>query len=172
VKAPVLLVALFLLLAFGTSAQAKEGAVARLRAPVPADAQPGTAIAVAWSLVFPEQSDQPFNACGVFVQLQSAGGAAPTRGYADGGACRAHLKGDYEATVIVPDGGISAVEVGLSGTTDIFFPVVAPTAPSPAVPPAPRSELPWNTVLIGVAAALAGAAALFISRRGALSAAR
>jgi hypothetical protein len=165
-------VSLVVLLALGVSAQAKEGAVARLRAPIPADARPGTALTVAWSLVFPDQSGQPLNACGVFVQLQSAAGAAPSRGYADGGGCRAHLKGEYEATVIVPDGGVSAVEIGLSGTTDIFFPVISPAAPSTATPPAPRSEVPWNIAFVGVAVALIGAAALLMSRRRPLSTAR
>ena len=150
------------------SAQAKEGAVARLHAPVPMDAQPGSAITLAWSLVLPEENDQPLNACGVFVQLRSATGAIPTRGYADGGACRAHLKGEYEATVIVPEGGISAVEVGLSGTTDIYFEVVQATTPA-STPLAPRTQSLSSVAIIATAIAIVGAALLIRTRRGVFS---
>ncbi|HEV8654555.1 MAG TPA: hypothetical protein VGR85_03475 [Candidatus Limnocylindria bacterium] len=164
-KTPLVVATLCLLLALGASAHAKEGAVARLHAPVPADAQPGTLITIAWSLVFPE-SDQPFNACGVFVQLRSTvAAAAPTRAYADGGACRAHPKGEYEATIVVPAGGTWVVEVGLSGTTDIFFPVVPSTVIATST--APRNELPPDlaVTIIGTAIALAGAIALIAARR-------
>lgn len=169
-KARVVLAALCLLLVLGGSAQAKEGAVARLRTPVPADAQPGTHITIAWTLVVPA-NDQPFNACGVFVQLRNTvAAAATTRAYADGGACRAHVNGEYEATIVVPAGGIWVVEVGLSGTTDIFFPVVPSTRI--ATPTAPLSQPPQDLAIIGTVLALAGAVALIAARRGVVSSAR
>ncbi len=170
-KTRVVLAMLCLLLALGASAQAKEGAVARLHAPVPADAQPGTLITIAWSLVLPEANDLPFNACGVFVQLRSTVRAAPaTRAYADAGACRAHPNGEYEATIVVPAGGTWIVEVGLSGTTDVYFPVVPSTVV--ATSSAPRTTPPQELAIIGAAIALAGAAALIAARRGVLSTAR
>jgi hypothetical protein len=163
VKTRVVLVALCLL-ALGAPAQAKDGAVARLHAPLPTDVQPGTLITVAWSLLFPEANDQPFNACGVFVQLRSTVAGAPaTRAYADGGACRAHLKGEYEATIVVPPGGISGVEVGLSGTTDIFIPVVPSRAITTST--APREDPRQDLAIIGMAITLAGACALIAARR-------
>jgi len=168
VKIGVAVAAFCLLVALSGVAQAKEGAVARLHAPVPMGAQPGSAITLAWSLVLPEINDQPLNACGVFVQLRSATGAIPTRGYADGGACRAHLKGEYEATLIVPEGGISAVEVGLSGTTDIYFQVVPSTIPASS-PLAPRTESFSSLAIIGTVTAIAGAALLIGKRRGVFS---
>ena len=67
-------------------------------------------------------SDSPLNACGVFVQLRSPTGAT-ARAYADGDSCRAHGDGFYAATVVVPDGGVSGIEFGLSGTSDVFFPL-------------------------------------------------
>jgi len=66
--------------------------------------------------------DSPLNAGGVFVQLRSPSGAT-ARAYADGDWCRAHGDRLYAATVVVPDGGVSAIEFGLSGTSDVFFPL-------------------------------------------------
>jgi len=73
---------------------------------------------ISWQLVI--DGDSPLNACGVFVQLRSPSGAT-ARAYADGDSCRAHGDGLYAATVVVPDGGVSAIEFGLSGTSDVFF---------------------------------------------------
>jgi hypothetical protein len=162
VKGRVLLVTIGLALALAGSAHAKEGAVARVRGPLP-DAPPGTPITIAWSLVFPEDKDHPFNACGVFVQLRGASGAAPTRGYADGGDCRAHLKGEYDATVVVPEGGIGEIEIGLSGTTDVFFPVVVATASPPPSPS--RTDRRANQGPIGALIGLVVAATCVIAYR-------
>jgi hypothetical protein len=138
-----------LLLALATPADAKD-AEARLRAPVPFDAQPGTPITISWALVAPEDGT-PFNACGVFVQLRGTTGAPPTRAYADGGTCRGHMAGLYEATVVVPDGGIAQIEVGLSGTTDIFFPVVPYLIPRAHAAPV-KDEPPVAATLVAIAA--------------------
>ena len=88
--------------------------------PVPADAQPGEPLRVAWTLGFDDAGTRrPFNAIGVFVRLRGAGRAS-TIGFA---TPTAHADGRYDAEVAVPPGGIGAVEIGLRGTTDVLFPL-------------------------------------------------
>jgi hypothetical protein len=165
--------ALGLVAGLSETAEAKEGVIARLRAPLPADAQPGTTIVVSWILGIPTENEPPFNACGVFVQLKSASGASSTRAYADGpGAaakypdvpvCRAHPTGEYEATILVPDGGIGGIEIGVSGTSDAYFPVVvgSPTA----APAAPRTQPLLGLASLAALIGLVVIAGLFAARR-------
>ena len=112
-------------------AAAKEGVEATLRTSIPLDAPAGTQVKVAWTLAYIDENGQrqPFGANGVFVRLLSASGADSEEGVAPMGA---HPTGEYEATVIVPDGGIGDVEIGLRGWTsgptgtrrsDALFPI-------------------------------------------------
>jgi hypothetical protein len=73
------------------------------------------------------------------------------------------MAGTYQAMVLVPEGGIAAVELGLQGTTDLYFPVSIPTTARGQ--PRMRTESPTEFVIIGVAIALAGVAAILIARR-------
>jgi hypothetical protein len=108
-------------LALAGPAAAKEGVEALVTTPVPAGAEPGETLRVAWTLTFADGEERhPFNAVGVFVRLRSASGGAATTGFA---SPTAHADGRYDAQVAVPAGGIAAVEIGLRGTTDVLFPL-------------------------------------------------
>jgi hypothetical protein len=86
-------------------------------------------------------------------------------------------RGDYKATIVVPEGGISDVQIGLTGwrtdasgtrRADAFFPITNDPVPggrrlsSPTL--ADASPLPWAFVLGGVAL-LAVLAVVFARRR-------
>jgi hypothetical protein len=109
-------------LAAAALAPTKEGARARLTTTLPLDAAPGTTIRVGWTVDVPDGGGgrAPFNAIGMFVRLLSSTGAPATLGFA--GATE-HADGRYVASASVPAGGIGGVEMGLRGTTDVFFPV-------------------------------------------------
>jgi hypothetical protein len=120
-------VACLVLLAGGSVGLAKEGVNARLLTPLGADAAPGEQLTVAWVLAGTDEHGrrQPFNAVGVFVRLLSASGGRPTSGFA---TPEAHPQGRYDAHVVVPEGGIGAVQIGLRGTSDgassdVLFPL-------------------------------------------------
>jgi hypothetical protein len=153
-------------------ADAKEDVQATLSTSIPLDASPGTRLTVAWKLFsLDEQGErQPFGANGVFVRLLSASGARPTEGVAPVGA---HATGEYEATVIVPEGGIRDVELGLAGwisdangtrRSDVIFPITndpIPTA-APITSPASSGSTATSTwVLVGVASLLCLLVVLF-----------
>lgn len=112
-------------------AAAKEGVEATLETNVPLDAEPGTRLQVEWSLTYLDDNGkrQPFGAGDVFVRLHSASGAAAKEGFDSRGA---HPRGRYAATVVVPEGGIGKVEIGLRGwatgpsrtrRADVLFPI-------------------------------------------------
>lgn len=111
-------------LAAASGAATKEGAEAHLTSAIPLDAPPGsTTVRIAWRVDVPDESGarRPFNAIGMFVRLLSRTGAPATTGAASGGA---HPDGRYVADVPVPAGGIGGIRAGLSGSTDVLFPVV------------------------------------------------
>jgi hypothetical protein len=118
---------------------AKEGVQATLTTKIPLDAGPGVRLKVAWTLASVDEDGQslPFGASGVYVRLLSASGADAEAGFADSAT------GKYAATVVVPEGGIGDVEVGLvgwvndaSGTRrgDAFFPITNDPVPGARVP--------------------------------------
>jgi hypothetical protein len=96
------------------TAAGKEGVKATLRTSIPLDAKPGTRLRVAWTLWYVDEEGrrQPFGASGVFVRLLSASGAGAEEGFATGGPDE---RGEYAATVVVPEGGIGEVKIGLRG---------------------------------------------------------
>ncbi len=121
-------------------AGAKEDVKATLITDIPLDAPAGTKLQIAWRLFYVDENGkrQPFGANGVFVQLPSAAGAASEDGVAPVGA---NETGEYEATVVVPEGGIQDVELGLTGwvsdangtrRSDVIFPITNDPVPSPA----------------------------------------
>lgn len=89
---------------------AKEGVKATLTTPIPLDAKPGTPLDVGWTLAFVEDGKRhAFGAGGVFVRLRSASGAAAETAFSP------QTKGEFTATVKVPEGGIGDVQIGLMG---------------------------------------------------------
>jgi len=94
------------------TAHAKDGVKATIHTPISATAIEGSQIDVAWSLA-DEKSGEPFSACKVFIRLIGPTGES-TDAFAACGMKTA--EGEYDATAIVPSGGISKIEVGVAGT--------------------------------------------------------
>jgi hypothetical protein len=107
-------------LAIVPAAFAKGGVVAELSRPLPRDAAPATSFLVSWKLLHPAEDDRPFSALKVFIRLHSLADGPATTAFAHeeplGSGC-------YVATATVPEGGIAGVQIGLLGSTEIFFPV-------------------------------------------------
>jgi hypothetical protein len=161
---------------------AKEGVEATLTTNVPLDADPGTRLRIAWTLVSVDEDGQrqPFGASGVYVRLLSASGAAAETGFA---RTDVHSDGAYAATVAVPEGGIGDVQLGLvawvsdpRGTrrSDASFPITNDPLPGAArvvSPAASGSERPDTNattwILLGVAGVVLsfGIAAVALRRR-------
>ena len=141
-------------------ALAKDGVEATIETPIPLDPSPGEEIDVAWTLSFVDDGKwRPFGASGVFVRLVSPSGGDATTAFASGDGGRT---GAYGATVVVPEGGIGRIVVGLRGTasgptgsrtSDVYFPVTNDPLQAATVA-SPRATTPsvWPTA--GAAAAL------------------
>jgi hypothetical protein len=155
-------------------AAAKEGVNATLKTSIPLDAPAGTRLAVAWTLAATDGQGRPrpFDAGGIFARLVSTAGVPGETVYASG------HRGDYEATVVVPEGGIGDVQIGLTGwrsdangtrRADAIFPITNDPVPgvrrlsSPTL--ADTDPLPWALVLVGGSLVLAVLAVALIRRR-------
>jgi hypothetical protein len=124
------LAAVVLALALAGTVAAKGDTVAELDAPIPRDAQPGTEIDVGWRAWVPDGDNEwPFEGLPVFIRLTSPDGASSTEAFA---AEDPPGSGHFLATVVVPDGGVGLVEVGLFGEScidsectrsDLLFPL-------------------------------------------------
>jgi hypothetical protein len=174
-----LLAAAVLASAAALPASAKDGVQATLKTSIPLDAAAGTRVRVAWKLFSVEGrgKERPFGAGGVFVRLLSASGADAEEGLAS----VAPLKtGEYEATVVVPEGGIRDVLIGLHGWTsgangthqaDRLFTITndpvpraaAPALPSPGAPR--RAETDSNLWVFVLVAVLVSAVAVGTATR-------
>jgi hypothetical protein len=100
------------------SAGAKEGVWAELVTVPSAGALPGEQIQVSWTLQFLDHGvRKPFGAGGVFIKLLDAAHGAPTTAVSE------RSDGFFEATVPIPAGGIGGLQIGIHGTTDVYFPV-------------------------------------------------
>ena len=106
--ASLLLTAVFI----APSAGAKEGVKATILTPISPTAIEGSQIDVRWSLA-DEKSGKPFSACAVFIRLIGPTGES-TEAFAECGLKAA--EGNYDATAVVPSGGISRIEIGVAGT--------------------------------------------------------
>ena len=93
------------------SVVAKEGVQATIHTNISATAVEGSQIDVTWSLKV-EKSGEPFNACAVFIRLIGPTGES-TEAFAE---CGANSEGRYDATAIIPSGGIEKIEIGVAGT--------------------------------------------------------
>jgi len=111
--------ALLLLVAVAAPVLAKGDVQARLDAPIPADAAPGTTLAVAWTTT---QADGDggtvaFSGAPVFIAL-TAPGATKAEALVFGDEHPAG-SGHWTASIVVPRGGIApdGVSIGLRGTS-------------------------------------------------------
>lgn len=161
------------------AASAKEDVKATLISEIPLDAPAGAELDIAWKLFYVDENGErrPFGANGVFVRLLSASGAASQEGVAHVGA---DDTGAYEATVVVPQGGIRDIEIRLMGwmsyatgnrRSDRVFPITNDPVPTPgpiasagadgAVPAASERGAP--TWLFVLAASLLSLLALVVA---------
>jgi hypothetical protein len=133
-------------------AAAKEGVTATLEDAIPFDAPAGSNVTVRWSLAARDEDGarRPFSAAAVFVRLLSETGAGAKVGFA---SSNAHAAGKYAATVVVPDGGIRDVQIGLRGFTsgatgthnaDVLFPIANDPRPGLARVVRPASATDWT----------------------------
>jgi hypothetical protein len=148
------------------SAVAKEGVKATLLTALPLSPVPGERLHVAWTLALTEGGKaQPFGANGVFVRLRSASGADSEIGFAP---TADHADGRYAAMVVVPEGGIGDVEIGLRGwssgptgthVADMLFPITNDPMPGRihiAASPSPHDSNAWLVVLVAAGAVVLG----------------
>src|SRR5205823_13525062 len=110
---------------------------------------------------------RPFGAGGVFVRLLSASGAPAETAYVNG-------RGEFEATVAVPKGGIGDVQIGLRGFSDgkspadVLFPITNDPMPGPAhiTEPKQRASASHATAWsLAVAGGVLSAFCLLVLRR-------
>jgi len=141
------------------TASAKEGFRATLTSAIPADARPGTTIKVTWTVK--NAVGDGFSTSAMFVRLRGPAGGKATEGFA---SIASHPDGAYTARVTVPQGGISAVEIGVAGTktdasgstrSDYLFPVSNPPDLSSTGSGSGTGTLTWLLPLLGGLAALA-----------------
>jgi hypothetical protein len=122
----------FWLLAVVGPVAAKEGFEAQLDTPVSLGAAPGSSIEIGWRVARIQDGQvTPMIGSPVFVRLVPPAGKGES--VTAFGTERPSGSGHYVATVIVPEGGIAAIEVGLRGqscvddgscaTSDVLFPL-------------------------------------------------
>lgn len=157
-------------------AAGKEGVKATLKRSIPLDAPAGTPLRVAWTLGYVDEHGrrQPFGGGGIFVRLLSASGAGAEDGLASG------KPGDYAATVLVPEGGIGDVAIGIHGwsdgkPSDLLFPITNDPLPGPARVSSTASAQPvakhadtgstWIFVLVGASLSTLAVLAFVLVRR-------
>jgi hypothetical protein len=160
---------------------AKEGAEARLDTALPRDAEPGSTIALGWSVfTIDGERTYPISGSPVYIRLVGPDGTSATEVM---GTEVPSGSGHYTASIQVPDGGIGEVIVGMIGEacvdgggcqrSDMIFPLTDDplvTGAAPTVtPPAPTTPIASELVPIiafGVVFAVAGAlAAVAVGRR-------
>jgi hypothetical protein len=124
---PALPLALAVAVLIVPAASAKQGAQARLLAPLPAHPFAGSLISVRWSVDVPgtHGARVPFGAIGMFVRLLGRDGALTN-------ATAQQYEPPYHVLIRVPAGGIRSIRFGLMGTgcgpsgckpSPIFFPL-------------------------------------------------
>ena len=176
--------AAILTLAAAAPALAKEGLEARLDAPIARDTPGGSEIEVGMTVTVPDgDAVHPVEGSPIYLKLFGPDGSTTSqRGRAGREA------GHYTMRVLVPASGVSRVEVGIHGSTDLPITIVgdalvaggitnatAQLAPPPAAAltsapaaPADAAPVPWLLVIGVVALAVLGlsGAAVGIARRG------
>jgi hypothetical protein len=166
-------------LATAPSAGAKENVRATLTSRIPLDAPAGTRLEVSWLLRARDESGRwhPFSAGEIFVRLVGATGDGAETSFATPGPV---TRGIHTASVVVPEGGIGDVQIGLRGyvsdfggsrtrVSDMFFPIT--NDPLPGVARVSASDRgagfdAWPVVLAALLSALV-LALLIVRRAGA-----
>jgi hypothetical protein len=160
-------------------AEAKDGVKATLTTAIPLGASQGARLEIGWRLFYLDENGrrQPFDASRVFVRLRSAAGGRAATGFADDDA---DATGDYHATVLVPEGGIEDVQIGLEGWSsgpsgtrkaDAFFPITndpmsgVRSIASPGASPSGSTAWGRFVVLGGLALLVALGLAFALGRR-------
>lgn len=179
------LAALGLLLALAAPVGAKGDVEARLDAPFPRDAAPGTTVTVGWTLAYADAPGEVVWGTPNFIRVHPVGGEPVEVTSKE----TAEESGHYVATFEVPAGGIARFEIGLPGQAcdadgcrrvDHLPPVVEPAAGGAAAPlgtepedergaagpdGAPVVPLVGGGVVLAALAALAASAVLVARRR-------
>ena len=146
------------------AALGKEGVRATLTTPVALDASPGTTLHVGWKLA--NRDGTPFGGGDVFVRLRSATGAHAETAYTYGG-------GTFAADVVVPEGGIGDVQIGIRGWSSgpdgtheapMFFPITNDPMPGPAQISASADTKRWPFLVVAFALLIAAAAVFALFR--------
>ncbi|MEW6224360.1 MAG: hypothetical protein AB1627_06995 [Chloroflexota bacterium] len=183
--------AAILVLAIAAPALAKEGLEARLDAPIARDTPGGSEIEVGMTVTVPDgDAVHPVEGSPVYLRLFGPDGSSTWQLGREG-----RVAGHYTMRILVPASGVSRVEVGIRGTTDLPITVVgdalvaggvtnatarlvppaaaAATPPPPAVltpapaAPADAAPVPWLPIGVLALAVLGlGGAAVGIARRG------
>ncbi|HEV8697054.1 MAG TPA: hypothetical protein VGQ89_05115 [Candidatus Limnocylindrales bacterium] len=103
---------LILVLLAATPVLAKEGGEARLDTAIPRDAQPGSTLEVGWStFVIADGKEQPIYGSPIYIKLVSPIGSSTEAPGTESPSGSGH----YTASIVVPEGGIDQVIVGLAG---------------------------------------------------------
>jgi hypothetical protein len=143
-----------LLLAAAAPALAKEGLEARLDAPIARDTPGGTELLVGMVVTVPDGGvDHPVEGTPVYLKLVGPDGSSSWQM----GRQERTPPGHYTMRIVVPEGGVASIEVGIHGTTDLpitvmegalvaggITPTTAQVAPPPAaaIKPLPRASAP------------------------------
>jgi hypothetical protein len=164
-------------LATASSSGAKENVRATLTSPIPLHAPAGKRLVVSWLLRSRDESGRwhPFSAGEIFIRLVSATGDGAKTSFATPGPV---TTGMHTASVVVPEGGIGDVQIGLRGyvsdiagsrTSDMLFPITNDPLPGvariSATDPGAGFDA-WPVVLAAVLSALV-LALLIVRRAGA-----
>jgi hypothetical protein len=176
--------AAILVLAAAAPALAKEGLEARLDAPIARDTPGGSEIEVGMTVTVPDgDAVHPVEGSPIYLKLFGPDGSTTSQRGRGG-----RVAGHYTMRILVPVSGVSRVEVGIHGSTDLPITIVgdalvaggitnatAQLAPPPAAAltpppaaPADAAPVPWLLVIGVVALAMfgLGAAAMAVARRG------
>jgi hypothetical protein len=136
---------------------AKDGMQARLDAPIPADAPPGTTIEVGWTTFQADEAGgriAAFSGAPVSIALTPPGATQPATVVL--GEESPSGSGHYTASVVVPDGGIApdgvtialrgeSCENGVCQRSDLAFQLVGAVLTGVAAPPASAVVPPAST---------------------------
>jgi hypothetical protein len=116
---PIALVAI-LVLAVAAPVLAKEGLEARLDAPIARDTPGGTELEVGMTVTVPDgDTVHPVEGSPIYLRLIGPDGSSTWQLGREG-----RVSGHYTMRILVPAGGVSRVEVGIHGTTDLPITIV------------------------------------------------
>ncbi len=153
------LLASLLLIAAASPALAKEGMQARLDAPVGRATPGGTVLTVGLRVtVLSTAGRDPVDGSPVYLVLWGPGGSTRAT-LVDTGPTPGH----YTMRIVVPAGGVSIVEVGLHGTSDMPIDVVEPSLVAGGISATTAQVAPALAASAAPSAASAAPAAVLVA---------